>query len=96
MKKIRDKIEHQILHADRKWKELPPKRQRFFTKLFFAGYAVVTLLVLISICMSTGNKTNTMSISHITTISDQTAMKRSAKDNKVGSTIKKQTDERFK
>lgn len=96
MNKIRDKIEQHVLLADRKWKVLPAKRQRFFTKLFFAGYAVVTLLVLISICMSTGNKTNTMSISHITTISDHTAMKRSAKDNKVGSTIKKQTDERFK
>lgn len=89
MKKIRDKIEHQIFCADRKWKELPAKRQRFFTKLFFACYATVTLLVLISIFISTGNKTNTISISHITTISDHTAVKRSAQDNKEGSTIKK-------
>ncbi|MET3535883.1 hypothetical protein [Chryseobacterium limigenitum] len=96
MKKIKDKIEQHILLADRKWKALPGKRQRFFTKLFFVGYAVVTLLVLISIFISTGNKTNTMSISHITTISDHTAVERSAKDNKVGSTIKKQTDERSK
>ncbi|WP_139418858.1 hypothetical protein [Chryseobacterium mulctrae] len=89
MKKIRDKIEQHILLADRKWKELPAKRQRVFTKLFFAGYAVLTVLVLISIGMSTGNKTNTMSISHITTISDHTAVKRSAQDHKVDSTIKK-------
>ena len=89
MKKIKDKIEQHILRADRKWKELPAKRQRFFTKLFFAGYAVVTLLVLISIFISTGNKTNTMSISHITTISDHNAVERSAQENKVGSTIKK-------
>ncbi|VFA41284.1 hypothetical protein [Chryseobacterium indologenes] len=96
MKKIRDKIEQHILLADRKWKALPKNRQRLLTKLCFAGYALLTVAVLINICMSTGNKTNTMSISHITTISDHTAMKRSAKDNKVGSTIKKQTDERFK
>ena len=89
MKKIRDKIERQILHADRKWKELPAKRQRFFTKLFFAGYTVVTLLVLISIFITTANNNNTMSISHITTISDHTAMKRQLHDNKTGSTIKK-------
>ena len=89
MKKIRDKIEQHILYADAKWKSLPAKRQRFFTKLFFAGYAAVTLMVLISICMSTGNKTNTMSISHITTISDHTAVKRSPQDNKDGLTIKK-------
>ncbi len=89
MKKIRDKIERQILHADRKWKELPPKRQRLFTKLFFVGYTVVTLLVLISIFITTANDNNTMSISHITTISDHTAMKRQSHDNKTGSTLKK-------
>lgn len=89
MKKIRDKIEHQILQADRKWKALPAKRQRFFTKLFFAGYTVVTLLVLISIFITTANDNNTMSISHITTISDHTAMKRQSHDNKTVSTLKK-------
>lgn len=89
MKKIRDKIECQILHADRIWKELPAKHQRFFTKLFFAGYTVVTLLVLISIFITTANNNNFMSISHITSISDHTAMKRQSHDNKTGSTIKK-------
>ena len=89
MKKIRDKIERQILHADRKWKELPAKRQRLFTKLFFVGYTVVTLLVLISIFITAANDNNTMSISHITTISDHTAMKRQSHDNKTGSTLKK-------
>ncbi len=89
MKKIRDKIERQILHADRKWKELPAKRQRLFTKLFFVGYTVVTLLVLISIFITTANDNNTMSISQITTISDHTAMKRQSHDNKTGSTLKK-------
>ncbi len=89
MKKIRDKIERQILHADRKWKELPAKRQRLFTKLFLAGYCILTILVLISIFVTTANDNNTMSISHITTISDHTAVKRSAQDNKEGATIKK-------
>ncbi|HAO07949.1 MAG TPA: hypothetical protein DCQ50_13430 [Chryseobacterium sp.] len=89
MKKIRDKIERQILHADRKWKELPAKHQRLFTKLFLAGYCIITILVLISIFITTANDNNTMSISHITTISDHTAVKRSAQDNKEGATIKK-------
>lgn len=89
MKKIRDKVEHWILSADHKWKALPQKRQRLFTKLFFVGYTVVTLLVLISIFITTANDNNTMSISHITTISDHTAMKRQSHDNKTGSTLKK-------
>lgn len=89
MKKIRDKIERQILHADRKWKAIPEKRQRLFTKLFLAGYCILTILVLISIFITTANDNNTMSISHITTISDHTAVKKSAQDNKEDSTIKK-------
>lgn len=89
MKKIRKKIEQHILSADRKWKELPAKRQRFFTKLFFAGYAIVTLLVLISIVSTIGNNSNTISIGHIMTISDQATVKRPAHENKEGSTIKK-------
>lgn len=96
MKKIRNKIEQHILYADAKWKSLPAERQRFFTKLFFAGYAIVTLIVLISIGMSTGNNSNTISISHILTISDHTTVKKPAQENKERSTIKKQTDERFK
>jgi len=89
MKKIKNKIEQLILSADRKWKTLPAKRQRFFTKLFFAGYTIVTLIVLISIGRSTGNKNNIIPISHITTISDHTTVGKSAQNNKVGSTIKK-------
>ncbi|UZT98948.1 hypothetical protein ODZ84_05085 [Chryseobacterium fluminis] len=89
MKKIRDKIEQHILLANQKWKALPEKRQRLFTKLFLAGYTVVTILVLISIFVTIANDNNTMSISHITTISDHTAVKRPAQDNKTGSTIKK-------
>ncbi|WP_159476306.1 hypothetical protein [Chryseobacterium sp. 18068] len=72
----------------------PGETPEVFYQAFFAGYAAITLLVLISIFISTGNKTNTMSIGHITTISDHNAVERSAQENKVGSTIKKQTDER--
>ena len=89
MKKIRDKIERNILCADRKWKAFPAERQRLFTKLFFAGYVIVTLLVLINICISTGNKTNTMLIGHINSISDHAAVKKSAEDKGASSTLKK-------
>lgn len=89
MKKIRDKIERWILRADQKWKALPEKRQRLLTKLFLAGYCILTILVLISIFITTANDNNTMSISHITTISDHTAVKRQAQDNKTSSTLKK-------
>lgn len=89
MNKLRDKIEHCILSAERKWKSLPAKRQRFLTKLFFSGYAVITLLMLISIFLKTGNNSNSISISHIMTISDHTTVKKPAQENRERSTIKK-------
>jgi hypothetical protein len=89
MKKIRDKIERNILCADRQWKALPEKRQRFFTKLFFAGYAVVTLLVLVSIVISTGNKTNTMLIDHISTISSHSSVEKVANGDQTNYPVKK-------
>ncbi|MCS3869503.1 hypothetical protein J3D55_002419 [Chryseobacterium ginsenosidimutans] len=91
MKKIRDKIEHHILCTDRKWKALPEKRQRFFTKLFFTCYTVITILVLITICISTGNKTNTMSIDHISSISDRPTVEKLANDRPANVPLKKIT-----
>jgi hypothetical protein len=89
MKKIKDKIEHHILCTDRKWKALPEKRQRYFTKLFFTGYTVLTVLVLINICMSTGNKTNTMLIDHISTISNHSSVEKAVNDNQTNVPIKR-------
>ena len=88
MKNIRDTIENYVLQAEGRWKAMPAKRQRFFTKLFFASYAVLTVIVMISIWRSTANKTNTMFIGHISTISDHSFSKKAAEDH-VNSTIKK-------
>lgn len=89
MKKIKDKIEHHILCADRKWKALPEKRQRLFTKLFFTGYAILTVMVLGSIVVSTGSKTNIMLIDHISTISDHSSVEKAVNDNQTNVPLKK-------
>ena len=89
MQKIRDQIETFILQADRKWKALPGNRQRFFTKLFFAGYAALTLLMLINIVISTESKTNSLLIGHITAISDHTDTKKVADANSENAPLKK-------
>lgn len=89
MKKIRDNIQHHILCADRKWKALPKNRQRLLTKLCFACYAVLTLLALVSIVISTGNKTNTMLIDHIRTISDHISVEKVTNDNHTNVPLKK-------
>lgn len=89
MKKIRDTIERHVLQTDQKWKALPAAQQRLLTKLFFGCYAVLTVVVLFSIAISTGNKNNTMSITHITTISDRVAVGNAANDSRTNTPLKR-------
>ncbi|KQT15118.1 hypothetical protein ASG31_16090 [Chryseobacterium sp. Leaf404] len=89
MKKIRETIERHVLKADQKWKALPAAQQRLLTKLFFGCYAVLTVVVLFSIATSTGNKNNTMSISHITTISDRVDVGNAANDSRTNAPLKR-------
>lgn len=89
MKNSRDKIKNYVLKTEGRWKALPAKQQRLFTMIFFTGYIVLTIMVLISIWMSTANKSNKMFISHISTVSDQNAVKKIAKDTINNSTNKK-------
>lgn len=89
MKRIRDKIEYYALQADNRWKILPVKRQRLLTKLFFGGYALLTLLVIISICISTSQRNNEISINHIDGISKNPQTKDTIQTDKINSLIKK-------
>ncbi|KYH07124.1 hypothetical protein A1704_00135 [Chryseobacterium cucumeris] len=89
MKRITDKIEYYALKADNRWKILPFKRQRLLTKLFFAGYALLTLLVIVSICMSTSQRNNEISINHIDGISKKTQTKDTIQADKTNLLIKK-------
>lgn len=89
MKRIRDKIEYYALQADNRWKILPVKRQRLLTKLFFGGYALLTLLVIVSICISTGQRNNEISINHINGISKNPQTKNTIQFDKINSLIKK-------
>lgn len=89
MKRIRDKIEYYVLQADNYWKILPVKRQRLLTKLFFGGYALLTLLVIVSICISTSQRNNEISINHIDGISRSLQMEDTIQADKINSLIKK-------
>ncbi|UTG62099.1 hypothetical protein J2O09_03830 [Elizabethkingia anophelis] len=89
MKRIRDKIEYYALKADNRWKILPVKRQRLLTKLFFGGYALLTLLVIVSICISTSQRNNEISINHIDGITKNPQTKDTIQTDKINSLIKK-------
>lgn len=97
MKTISHTIQCYALWADRKWKDLPVRRQRVLTRLFFAGYTVLTILMIVSICTSTGNKTNTMFIGHISSISGHAAFKKISENKDSVSQIKQKIyNEKFK
>jgi len=89
MKRIRDKIEYYALQADNRWKILPVKRQRLLIKLFFVGYALLTLLVIVSIYISTVQGNNEISINHIYGVSRNLQTKDTIQADKINSLIKK-------
>jgi hypothetical protein len=88
MKKIRDKIEHYVLKMENQWKVLPIAKQRLLTKVFFGGYVLLTIIVIVNVFISTGQRRNTMSINHIDGISKKTVGKESEHPDIVNSPAK--------
>jgi hypothetical protein len=89
MKKLRDKIGYYVLKAENHWKVLPTERQRLLTKVFFGGYVLLTVIVIINVFISTGRRGNTMSIDHIDGISKKSANEDFKKNDTVKSSLNK-------
>lgn len=68
MKKFRKNIDQYILNAEQKWKALPEKRQRLFTKVFLAGYTLLTIVVFVQIWMNGASGKNIPIGGHISNI----------------------------
>ncbi|CAD0218333.1 conserved protein of unknown function [Chryseobacterium sp. JV274] len=89
MKKLRDKIENYVVKVENHWKVLPVERQKFLTKVFFGSYVLLTIIVIISVFISTSQRSNVMSINHIDGISKKSIEKDSEQNDTVESLIKK-------
>ncbi|HCN50461.1 MAG TPA: hypothetical protein DIT10_15445 [Chryseobacterium sp.] len=89
MKKLRDTLENYVVKIDTHWKSLPVERQKFLTKVFFGGYVLITVIVIVNICISTGQRSNTISINHIDGISKKPIEKGSTHNEIVNSSTKK-------
>ncbi|WP_228433203.1 hypothetical protein [Chryseobacterium arthrosphaerae] len=89
MKKLRDTIEHYVVKVENHWKVLPVERQKFLTKIFFGSYVLLTIIVIISVFISTIQRSNTMTINHIDGVSKKSVEKDSEQNNTVQSIIKK-------
>lgn len=89
MKKLRDTIDNYVVKGESRWKILPVEQQKFLTKVFFGSYVLLTIIVIISIFISTSQRSNTMSINHIDGISKKSIEKDSGQNDTVQSLIKK-------
>lgn len=89
MKNLRNNIEHYVLEAENYWKMLPVAKQRLLIKIFFGVYFFLTVIVVISVCISTGQRRNTISINHIDGVSKKSIEKKSEQNGIVNSSIKK-------
>lgn len=89
MKTLRDKIEHYVLKVEEYWNVLPAERQRLLTKILLAGYALLTVSIIVSVFIPTGQRSHTLFIDHINGIAEQSAKEYSKQNDTVSSTPKK-------
>ncbi|WP_313002801.1 MULTISPECIES: hypothetical protein [Chryseobacterium] len=67
MKKLTLQIDRWIEKTESQWKAIPIKKQRVLTKLFFTGYILLTILVIIRIWAKGTGSTDILLIRHIST-----------------------------
>ncbi|MDX3913928.1 MAG: nitrogen regulatory IIA protein [Pseudosphingobacterium sp.] len=65
MKKLRTTINDWFDRLDDRWRELPVRKQRRYTLLLFAGYALLSVVVLIKVCYDVAQSDNEIVIEHI-------------------------------
>ncbi len=65
MKNLRTTISNWLDKLDGQWRTMPVKKQHRYTLLLFAGYALLSVIVLLEVCYDVAHSDNTMTIEHI-------------------------------
>ena len=65
MEKLRTTIGNWFDRLDGQWRAMPVKKQHRYTLLLFAGYALLSVIVLFKVCYDLAQSDNTMTIEHI-------------------------------
>lgn len=65
MKNLRTIINNWFDRLNEQWRSLSLKRQHRYTLLLFAGYALLSIIVILKVCYDVGNSENSMTIEHI-------------------------------
>lgn len=65
MKNLRTTISNWFDKLDGQWRAMPVAKQHRYTLLLFAGYALLSVIVLLEVCYDVAYSDNTMTIEHI-------------------------------
>ncbi|MFT3945577.1 MAG: nitrogen regulatory IIA protein [Agriterribacter sp.] len=65
MKKLRTAISNWFDRLDEQWRAMPVKKQHRYTLLLFAGYALLSFVVLVKVCYDVAKTDNKITIEHI-------------------------------
>ena len=65
MEKLRTTIGNWFDRFDAQWRAMPVKKQHRYMLLLFAGYALLSVIVLFKVCYDLAQSDNTMTIEHI-------------------------------
>lgn len=68
MKKLSKIIDQYIQNVEQHWKAIPEKRQRILTKIFFSGYALLTIGIILQNWLKEGSRKNIPLGGHISTV----------------------------
>ena len=65
MKNLRTTINNWFDKLDGQWRAISVAKQHRYTLLLFAGYALLSVIVLLKVCYDVAHSDNTMTIEHI-------------------------------
>ncbi|MBZ4192031.1 nitrogen regulatory IIA protein [Niabella beijingensis] len=65
MKNLKTIINRWLDRFNGQWRTLPLKKQQRYMLLLFAGYALLSVVVLLKVCYDVGNSGNGIKIEHI-------------------------------
>lgn len=65
MKNLKTKLNTWCNKLNEQWRTLPLKRQHRYMMLLFAGYALLSIVVIGKVCYDVGNSSNGIKIEHI-------------------------------
>jgi len=68
MKKFRKSVDQYLELLEKRWQKLPKAKQVLFTKIFFGGYVVLTLMVVLQLWSKNSSSKDTLNIGHINNI----------------------------